>query len=429
MGYGPNRNGGRRSQRLSPYSSSKQVFVGNLTWATQWQDLKDMCKKYGNVKRADIAEENGRSKGYGIVIFSTAEEAQTCIADLHGKIVDGRDLTVKLDDKPNQYQYGLQPSNNFNFNVRGEMSFGGHVLQSPNNMGMVGGMGLMGGMNNYQKKGVYGTQVFVGNLPWSAQWQELKDLCKQFGTVKRADVMEENGRSKGYGIVQFADKASARACVAGLNEQEFDGRTLNVKIDTKMNKVVGNQRGGGMQFGQHRLTAPGGFGQGNQGGMQFGQHLLTAPGGFGRGNQGGMQFGQHRLTGSGGFGGNTKVFVGNLPWSFNKWQDLKDLCRNFGDVIRADIEEESDGRSKGYGIVTFANATGAHNCILNLNGHILNGRDLTVKLDKFKSSNKTKGKQKFKSASKKSMNWSDDEVPDQAALDKELDDYNKGRPE
>jgi len=49
------------------------------------------------------------------------------------------------------------------------------------------------------------TSVYVGNLPWSVQWQYLKDMCQQFGNVIRADIQQDDqGRSRGYRVVKEA---------------------------------------------------------------------------------------------------------------------------------------------------------------------------------------------------------------------------------
>ena len=44
------------------------------------------------------------------------------------------------------------------------------------------------------------------------------------------------------------------------------------------------------------------------------------------------------------------LYVGNLPYSVG-WQDLKDLFRNAGNVIRADIPTDWQNRSKGFGTI------------------------------------------------------------------------------
>ena len=71
-----------------------------------------------------------------------------------------------------------------------------------------------------------------------------------------------------------------------------------------------------------------------------------------------------------------------LPYKL-AWQELKDLCRPAGNVVRADVMTNPDGSSKGYGIVQFASPGDAAAAIQMLNGTSLEGRILTVKHDRF----------------------------------------------
>jgi len=73
-----------------------KVFVGNLSYKTTWQDLKDVMKKAGNVLRADIFQDYmGRSKGIGIVEFGNAVEANEAIKLFNETEVDGRTIFVR----------------------------------------------------------------------------------------------------------------------------------------------------------------------------------------------------------------------------------------------------------------------------------------------------------------------------------------------
>ncbi len=48
-----------------------------------------------------------------------------------------------------------------------------------------------------------GRQLYVGNLPFSVHWQELKDMFRHVGNVVRAEVQLDNsGRSRGFGQVK-----------------------------------------------------------------------------------------------------------------------------------------------------------------------------------------------------------------------------------
>jgi len=77
-----------------------QLFIGNLSWETGWQDLKDHFRTIGEVERADVAVgRDGRKKGFGFIRYSTAEDAQKAIKELNGVEFMGRPIEVRLDNK------------------------------------------------------------------------------------------------------------------------------------------------------------------------------------------------------------------------------------------------------------------------------------------------------------------------------------------
>ncbi|CAO1626333.1 unnamed protein product [Sympodiomycopsis kandeliae] len=76
----------------------RTLFVGNLSYATQWQDLKDLFRSAGNIVRADIAlGAEGRSRGFGTALFATNEEAARAVRMFHGYDHNGRALKVHFD--------------------------------------------------------------------------------------------------------------------------------------------------------------------------------------------------------------------------------------------------------------------------------------------------------------------------------------------
>jgi len=76
------------------------------------------------------------------------------------------------------------------------------------------------------------SKVYVGNLPFSVGFEKLKELFSSFGEIVEATVIADkySGRSKGFGFVTFADKASAEKAIAEMNEKEVEGRKLTVNI-------------------------------------------------------------------------------------------------------------------------------------------------------------------------------------------------------
>ncbi|HNQ89195.1 MAG TPA: RNA-binding protein [Verrucomicrobiota bacterium] len=75
-----------------------RLFVGNLAFNITENDLRDAFAAYGTVTEASLMLDRmtNRSRGFGFVTMSTAEEAQKAIEAMNGKELDGRALTVNI---------------------------------------------------------------------------------------------------------------------------------------------------------------------------------------------------------------------------------------------------------------------------------------------------------------------------------------------
>ncbi|PAW78152.1 MAG: RNA-binding protein [Verrucomicrobia bacterium Tous-C9LFEB] len=73
-----------------------KLYVGNLSFQTTEQDLKQLFAQHGTVTEANLImeRETQRPRGFGFVTMSSAEEGRRAIEALNGKNHDGRDLTV-----------------------------------------------------------------------------------------------------------------------------------------------------------------------------------------------------------------------------------------------------------------------------------------------------------------------------------------------
>ena len=74
----------------------KKLYVGNLPYSVADSDLQRMFEPHGSVVSAQVImdRDTGRSKGFGFVEMGSDSEAQAAIADMNGKQIDGRSLTV-----------------------------------------------------------------------------------------------------------------------------------------------------------------------------------------------------------------------------------------------------------------------------------------------------------------------------------------------
>ncbi|EPS45345.1 hypothetical protein H072_560 [Dactylellina haptotyla CBS 200.50] len=218
-------------------------------------------------------------------------------------------------------------------------------------------------------------RVYVGNLSYDVKWHHLKDFMRQAGEVLFADVLLlPNGMSKGCGIVEYATRDQAQNAVNTLSNQNLMGRLVYVREDREAEPRFTGPPGAARTGGPSGGSGYGGGGGGGGG----------AGGGYGSNYNTGGSMGGGGGGGSGGAGGR-QIFVSNLPFNVG-WQDLKDMFRQAGTVLRADVHIGHDGRPKGSGIVAFETPEDAKNAIQQFNGHDWQGRVLEVREDRFAGS-------------------------------------------
>ncbi|MCL4220089.1 MAG: RNA-binding protein [Phycisphaerales bacterium] len=124
-------------------------------------------------------------------------------------------------------------------------------------------------------------KLYVGNLPYSVNDEELRQMFEPHGNVASASVVidRETGRSRGFGFVEMNDDNQARAAIEAMHGQEMNGRNLTVNEARPKAPRSGGFGGGGGGYGG------GGGGRGNFGGGR-GDRGDRGYGGGGRGDRG-----------------------------------------------------------------------------------------------------------------------------------------------
>src|SRR5258706_9827600 len=107
-----------------------------------------------------------------------------------------------------------------------------------------------------------GNKLYVGNLPYDTNEDDLTALFAQAGTVSTVNVMRdrETGRARGFAFVEMASDQDAQNAISQLHEHSFGGRTLTVNEARPQQPRSG---GGGLGRGG---GGPGGGGGGGGGG-------------------------------------------------------------------------------------------------------------------------------------------------------------------
>ena len=150
--------------------------------------------------------------------------------------------------------------------------------------------------------------IFVGNLPFRAEREDVLQLFAPFGEVLNCSlpIERDTGRKRGFAFVEMADEATESTAIDGLQGTELMGRPLRI------NKAEPRGSGGSRRGGRG----------GNNGG-----------GGYGGNNGGGY--------GGGGYGGNSEsnASYSNKPSGAEGWED-----RSFGNS--SDNSDYESGRSR-----------------------------------------------------------------------------------
>ncbi|CAN0540118.1 unnamed protein product, partial [Ectocarpus sp. 12 AP-2014] len=209
-----------------------QVYVGNLSWECQWQDLKDHMRAAGSVKFVDLFQEpGGRSKGCAVVEYETPQEAHSAIRDLHDTELLGRLIFVREDReevRPGAGSQGREIS----------LVYADHFCANPRMISMplfvCPRQGPTGSKRMGLHEGAEGRQVHVSNVSWETGWQSLKDHFKQCGRVQFVEIPEDpQGRSKGYATVRFGSEQDAADAINQLDGTDLDGRRIGVREDNR----------------------------------------------------------------------------------------------------------------------------------------------------------------------------------------------------
>jgi polyadenylate-binding protein len=165
------------------------VFIKNLDVTIDNKALHDTFSAFGNILSCKIAiDENGNSKGYGFVHYETEEAADNAIKHVNGMLLNDKKVFV-----------------------------GRHVAKKER----------QAKIEQYRAKF---TNIYVKNLDEKVQDNELSDMFGKFGAITSAVVQrDEEGKSKGFGFVNFEKHEDAQKAVDALNETEqADGKILYV---------------------------------------------------------------------------------------------------------------------------------------------------------------------------------------------------------
>jgi len=191
-----------------------------------------------------------------------------------------------------------------------------------------------------------GSVVFVGNLPWSTTDSELRSVFEAYNPIDVHVKTTTSGKSRGFALLRFlaADKASA--AVEGAHGTELGGRVLEVRLDRPPEERTGAANNDSKQ---------------------------TGGGGGGRGGRDGPKAEPEPTD---------TLFVNNLNWNSTDDDLFQHFCSAGATPTSAKVQmSDSNGRSKGWGLVMYASVADADRALTQLNKTFLDERKISVRFD------------------------------------------------
>jgi polyadenylate-binding protein len=164
------------------------IFIKNLDELIDNKALHDTFAAFGNVLSCKVAtDEHDRSRGYGFVHYETAEAAENAIKAVNGMLLNDKKVFV------------------------------GHHIPRKERQSKLDEMRALF------------TNLYVKNLDPEMSQAEFEQLFSHFGAVTSALIsIDEEGKSKGFGFVNYERHEEAQAAVDMLHDSEHYGRKIFV---------------------------------------------------------------------------------------------------------------------------------------------------------------------------------------------------------
>ncbi|XP_029865036.1 polyadenylate-binding protein 1-like isoform X3 [Aquila chrysaetos chrysaetos] len=275
------------------------VFIKNLDDSIDNKALYDTFSAFGNILSCKVVCDENGSRGYGFVHFETHEAATRAIETMNGMLLNDRKVFV----------------GHFKSRKEREAEFGARAMEF--------------------------TNVYIKNFGDDMDDDRLQEIFSKFGKTLSVKVMMDNtGRSKGFGFVNFEKHEEAQKAVADMNGKEINGRIVYVGRAQKRLERQSELKRKFEQIKQERVS---------------------------------------RYQG-------VNLYVKNLDDGIDD-ERLRKEFSPYGTITSAKVMTEG-GHSKGFGFVCFSSPEEATKAVTEMNGRIVSTKPLYVALAQRKEERK-----------------------------------------
>ncbi|NXF91331.1 EPAB protein, partial [Eubucco bourcierii] len=276
------------------------IFIKNLDDSIDNKALYDTFSAFGNILSCKVVCDENGSRGYGFVHFETHEAAARAIETMNGMLLNDRKVFV------------------------------GHFKSRKEREAELG------------TRAVEFTNVYIKNFGDDMDDDRLRAIFSRFGRTLSVKVMMDNtGRSKGFGFVNFEKHEEAqKARMADMNGKEINGRVVYVGRAQKRLERQSELKRKFEQIKQERVSKYQGV----------------------------------------------NLYVKNLDDGIDD-ERLRKEFSPYGTITSAKVMTEG-GHSKGFGFVCFSSPEEATKAVTEMNGRIVSTKPLYVALAQRKEERK-----------------------------------------
>ncbi|KAM7263607.1 hypothetical protein ACFE04_001290 [Oxalis oulophora] len=287
-------------------SGAGNIFIKNLDKAIDHKALHDTFSTFGNILSCKIStDSSGQSKGYGFVQYDNEDSAKTAIEKLNGMLMNDKQVFVGPFLRKQERESASE-----------EAKF-----------------------NN----------IYVKNLAEATTDEDFKKIFAEFGDITSSVIMRDGeGKSKGFGFVNFESPDDAARAVESLNGKTFDDKEWYVGKAQKKSEREMELKG------------------------KFEQNLKEMVDKF----------------------EGLNLYVKNLDDSLTD-DKLKELFSEFGTVVSCKVMRDPSGVSRGSGFVAFSTAEEASRALTEMNGKMIGSKPLYVALAQRKEDRRAKLQAQF----------------------------------
>jgi len=171
-----------------------KIYIGNLSYDFEQDQIEALFAPYGTIKESFVPTDkwSGKPRGFAFITMATRESGEAAVKGLNNSEIGGR--TLKVNEQLSKEELANRPKRT---NTRKEE----------------------------------GTKIYIGNLPFDTEPDELTSMFSQYGTVSDCFLPtdRDTGRPRGFAFIQMSEE-EAQSAIDALNGSDFGGRTIVVNV-------------------------------------------------------------------------------------------------------------------------------------------------------------------------------------------------------